>query len=180
MGAIDTPDRVPRAPAASAENLAPPRPGAYAPSMRRLATALLLALAIAAPVAIGLRAGVASASVSYDSPYSFEQTFGSALRLVRVDLGLKITEKDPDSGYFLFEYTSPESGKRVSQGSIEIVDRKGTVHVAVQLPSMPQYHEQVILDALVKKLAAEHGEPPPKKPDPPAPPPPADAGADAG
>jgi hypothetical protein len=146
--------------------------------MRRLATALLLSLALAAPLAIALGAGRASASVSYESPYTFEQTFGSALRLIRVDLGLKITEKDVENGYLLFEYTSPESGKRVSQGSIEVVDGKHRVYVAVQLPAMPQYHEQVLVDALAKKLAAEHGEPP-KRPDPPPPAPAADAGADA-
>ena len=145
--------------------------------MRRLATALLLAAAIATPLAIGLVAGDADASVSHDSPYTFEQTFGTALRLVRVDLGLKITEKDLENGYLLFEYTSPESGKRVTQGSIEIIDRKGVVHIAVQLPAMPQYHEQVIVDALVKKLSAEHGEPPKKAPAAPEPAP--DAGADA-
>ena len=146
--------------------------------MRRIATALLLAVALAAPLALGI--GDAGASVSHDSLYTFDQTFGSALRLVRVDLGLKITEKDLANGYLLFEYTSPESGKRVTQGSIEIVDRKGAVHIAVQLPAMPQYHEQVILDALVKKLAAEHGEPPRKEPAKPAPAPAEDAGADGG
>jgi hypothetical protein len=117
----------------------------------------------------------ASASTAYESPYTFEQTFGTALRLVRVDLGLKITEKDVDAGYVIFEYTSPESGKRVSSGSIELVKTKdGGVRVAVQLPAMPQYHEQMIVDALVKKLSAEHGTAPAKPK--PAPPPVDDGG----
>lgn len=142
--------------------------------MRRLCALALVVLALGAPLAIALSAGDASASVAYTSPYTREQTFGTALRLVRVDLGLKITEKDVENGYVLFEYSSPESGKRVTQGAIEIVDGKRGVHVAVQLPAMPQYHEQVLLDALIKKLAAEHGEPPKKR----EPPPPPDAGAD--
>lgn len=130
---------------------------------RRARAALLLLLALCAPVAIAARADDASASVAITSPYTFEQTFGTAIRLIRVDLRLKITEKDVDAGYVLFEYTSPESGKSTYQGSIEIVrGGKEGVHVAVQLPALPRYHEQVIVDSLVRKLAEEHGEPPKK------------------
>jgi hypothetical protein len=145
--------------------------------MRRLAQLLLLALALAAPAFVALRSDDASASVAYDSPYSFEQTFGTALRLVRVDLGCKITEKDLESGYLLFEYTSPESGKRVHRGSVEVVRGKQGAHVSVQMPSLPRYHEQMVVDALVRKLLADHGEPPPRARSSPAQPPSDDAGA---
>ncbi|WP_437318644.1 hypothetical protein [Sorangium sp. So ce385] len=148
--------------------------------MRRLPSIAVLLVALAVPLAGGLGARHASASVAYASPYTFEQTFGTALRLVRVDLGFKLIEKDVASGYLLFEYRSPESGGRATQGAIEVVNGGAGVHVAVQLPAMPQYHEQVLLDALVKKLAAEHGDPPKKAPPPPADagaPPPTDAGA---
>jgi hypothetical protein len=142
--------------------------------MRRLAPALALLAALAGPAVLASRPETALASVAYDSPYSFEQTFGTALRLVRVDLGCTITEKDTDNGYLLFDYKSPESGNRLHKGSIEIVKGKQGAHVAVQLPTLPQYHEQMIIDALVKKLGVEHGSPPPK----PVPAPPPDAGAD--
>lgn len=142
--------------------------------MRKLVQALLLAAALAAPAAVALQSNEASASVAYESPYTFEQTFGTALRLVRVDLGCKVTEKDVDNGYLLFEYTSPESGKRAHRGSIEVVKHQRGTHVSVQLPSLPQYHEQMIIDALAKKLIAEHGEPPRVRP---APAPAEDAGA---
>ncbi|WP_437735391.1 hypothetical protein [Sorangium sp. So ce1335] len=142
--------------------------------MRRLSPIALLVAALAAPAVALLGARDASASVAYASPYTFEQTYGTALRLVRVDLGFKIVEKDVSNGYLLFEYRSPESGSRVTQGAIEVVNGRAGVHVAVQLPAMPQYHEQVLLDGLVKKLIAEHGDPPRKSP-----PPPADAGAPA-
>lgn len=134
--------------------------------MRKLAGAILLAAALVAPAYVALGSGDASANVGYESPYTFEQTFGSALRLVRVDLGCKVTEKDADNGYMLFEYTSPESGKRQHRGSIEVVrNKKGTL-VSVQLSSLPQYHEQMIVDALAKKLHAEHGDPPRVRPAP--------------
>jgi len=151
---------------------------AYPGRMRRLLSTLVLAATLALPALVIFRAGDAGASVAYDTPYSFEQTYGTAMRLIRVDLGCIITEKDPANGYLLFEYTSPESGSRVHRGSLEIVRGRETTHVAVQLPTLPQYHEQMIIDALNKKLSAEHGSPPPKPK--PAPTPVADAGTDGG
>jgi hypothetical protein len=162
--------------AARAENLAFAPQTAYARLMRRLASMFLLAIALAVPAVVMLRAGDAGASVAYEAPYSFEQTYGTALRLIRVDLGCIITEKDPANGYLLFEYTSPESGSRVHRGALEIVRGKDTTHVAVQLPTLPQYHEQMVIDALSKKLTAEHGYPLAR----PRPGPVADAGADGG
>ena len=70
-----------------------------------------------------------------------------------------VTEKDAENGYILFEYTSPESGNRVCAGAIELVKNKQTVQVTVQIPAMPQYHEQMIADALSRKLTADYGEP---------------------
>ncbi len=156
------------------------RRAVYAGSMRRIVSSLLLVAALALPTLVVLRAGDAGASVAYDTPYSFEQTYGTAMRLIRVDLGCIITEKDPANGYLLFEYTSPESGSRVHRGSLEIVRGRDSTHIAVQLPTLPQYHEQMIIDALNKKLTAEHGSPPPKPKPAPAPGPVADAGTDSG
>ena len=147
--------------------------------MRRLVHVVLLAAALGAPAFVALRAGDAYASVAYVSPYTFDQTFGTALRLVRVDLGCKITEKDVDNGYLLFDYTSSESGKEARRGSIEIVRGREGAHVTVQLPSLPRYHEQMIVDALARKLLIEHGEPP-SRPKPAPPPPLDDDGGAAG
>jgi hypothetical protein len=151
--------------------------------VRRLAQALLVfAALLGGPALVALHESSADASVAYESQYTFEQTFGTATRLIRVDMGLKIKEKDAENGFLLFDYTSPESGKKPSPGSIECVRTPRGVHVAVQLPAMPQYHEQVLVDALVRKLVQEHGAPP-EKARPPAPKPgpdDADAGADAG
>jgi|HubBroStandDraft_1064217.scaffolds.fasta_scaffold315397_1 hypothetical protein len=122
----------------------------------------------------------ADAKSTYDSPYGFERTWNAALRLVRVDNGWKISEKDEAGGYLLFEYSSPESGKP-SSGSMELVRGRGQdngVSVLVQLPRMPHYHEQVILDALAAKMRHEYGDPPPPHRDPaPAPEPSPDGGS---
>ena len=96
------------------------------------------------------------------SPYTYEQTYGSALRLLKVDLGLTITEQDPAWGYLLFEYSSRESGGKKSRGSFEFVRSRDGVQVWLQLAAMPSYHERVIIDKLAHKLLEEHGTPPPR------------------
>lgn len=106
----------------------------------------------------------ARASVGYTSPYTYEQTYGTALRMLRVDMGLNIREKDKDLGYVLFDYKSPESGDRIHNGAMELVRLSDGVQVAVQLPAMPSYHERMLVDALAKKLETEYGTPPKRDP----------------
>ena len=126
--------------------------------------------------AIVLTGPDASAKSSFDSAYGFDRTWNAALRMVRVDMNMKITEKDEQSGYLLFEYKSQDAAKP-SSGSMEFIrGRDADVHVVVQLPQMPKYHEQVLVDDLARKLRNEYGEPPRRKPTPPAT---ADAGSDA-
>lgn len=137
---------------------------------------------LGAVAAVGVAAAVvatsppASAKSAYESAYGFDRTWNAGLRLVRVDLGLKITEKDDAIGYLMFDYKSPESPRAVP-GSMEFIrGRDGDVRVVVQIPQMPGYHEQVMIDQLARKLRHEYGDPP-RKPPPPAPP--KDAGDDA-
>ena len=102
------------------------------------------------------------AKSTYESPYGYDRTWNAALRLVRVDNGWKITEKDETNGYLLFEYASPQSAK-TTPGSLELVrgrEPDAPVSVLVQLPQMPHYHEQVVLDALASKMRREYGDPP--------------------
>lgn len=106
-----------------------------------------------------LRSPTADASAVYASPYTFDQTYATAVRMIRVDMGFKILEKDKDLGYVMFEYTSTESGSKTSNGSIELVETRNGTSVSVQLPSMPHYHEQMLIDSLTKKLVEEYGAP---------------------
>lgn len=143
--------------------------------MRSAVVGALLGLLVA--LAVVLSGPQASANASLESAYGFDRTWNCALRMVRVDMSFKVTEKDEKSGYLLFEYKSPESSKP-TPGSLEIVrsqDGTGPVRVVAQLPQMPRYHEQALLDSLSKKLRQEYGEPPAvqKKQAP-------DAGVDAG
>lgn len=142
---------------------------------RRIATISLLAALLGALIVLA-PASPASAKSAYDSAYGFDRTWNASLRLVRVDLGLKVTEKDDTNGYLLFDYKSPESGQKPVPGSMEFIKGKdGSVRVVVQIAQMPGYHEQVLVDHLQRKLRTEYGDPPKKAP---APASPKDAGPD--
>jgi len=120
------------------------------------------ACAVAVAAAIVFSGPEASARSAFDSSYGYERTWNSALRLVRVDLGYKITEKDEESGYLMFDYKSPES-RTATPGSMEFIrskDGRTPVRVVVQLAQMPRYHEQVLVDSLAKKMRQEYGDPP--------------------
>ena len=135
---------------------------------------------VAAAITVGVFATGgedARAKSAYDSAYGFDRTWNAGLRLVRVDMNMKVTEKDEQNGYMLFDYKSPESGKPVP-GSMEFIRAKdtGAVRVVVQIPQMPGYHEQVMIDTLARKLRNEYGDPPKA---PPKPAPPKDAGPDS-
>jgi len=103
----------------------------------------------------------AEAKATCRSPYGYDRTWNAALRLVRVDNGWKVTEKDEANGYLLFEYTSPENRKPAS-GSLELIRSRDedTVDVVVQIAQMPRYHEQIVIDALSAKMRREYGDPP--------------------
>jgi hypothetical protein len=129
--------------------------------------ALLLGL-----LALACWATPAEARKQQELDYQLEQVWNAALRLVRVDLKLPVTDRDQEGGYVMFDYLA--NGKRHAS-SIELIaqgegPRAGTM-VVVQVQGMPTYVEQMILDRLKKKLQTEIGAPPPK-PKPPAPPPP--------
>jgi hypothetical protein len=104
----------------------------------------------------------ASARVQEDLPWTFTQVFHSSIRLVRVDLGCTITERDADAGFLLFDY---ESSGRIHHGSIEFAvtnsrDGRETIRVVVQLPTLPTYVERMIVTRLERKLRDEVGPPP--------------------
>jgi hypothetical protein len=122
----------------------------------------------------------ATARVGGESEYSKAQTYSGALRYLRVDLGYEVVERDPDAAYLIFRYQLPGQSKGTATGTVEIVDSDGHVKLFVQIPTMPEYHERVLRDGLVRKLHDEYGVPP-HKPPPATPPqkkPEADAGAD--
>lgn len=133
-------------------SLPPNPPGMLdATSLRRLTAALALLATVA------LTEAPAFAKVTTESPYSKTLTYNGALRFIRVDQGFELIEQDQENGYLLFKYRSDGD---TSTGSIEVVEVQERVKYIVQLPRMPQYHEQVLSDGLHRKLREEYGEPP--------------------
>jgi hypothetical protein len=94
-----------------------------------------------------------------DTYCSLPQAFGAALRYLRVDLGYEVTERDPEAAYLLFKYRVPGDPKRDVAGAIELVKVDKRVRIFVKIPQMPQLHEQLLRDGLLKKLSQEYGEP---------------------
>jgi hypothetical protein len=138
-------------------------------------TGPLTVFALAALVVLGAilsSSPPAEARSAFESAYGFDRTYNAALRLIRIDMGLKITEKDDKTGYFVFDYKAADIGNKVSSGSIEFIrtkDADGPVEVIVQLPQMPRYHEQVLVDSLIRKMRQDYGEPPERPKPAPAP-----------
>ncbi len=103
-----------------------------------------------------------------DFRHTYEQVWGAAIRLIRVDQGYPIKDRDQTVGYFLFDY---EDDGRMYPGSVELVRIEdqggGPIRVVMQIPAMPSYIERMLLDKLEKKLIDEYGEPapPPKAPE---------------
>ncbi len=108
-----------------------------------------------------LPASKASARVEERLAYTKNQSYQAALRYLRVDHGYTIVEKDQESGYLLFEYPKRESG--FTQGSIQVIERDEAVAVIVQLPTLPSYHERLLIEGLLKKIREDYGAPPQKK-----------------
>ncbi len=136
--------------------------------MRRVYTALCL-VAVLAPAAS------ASARLSEEYTYSYEQLWRAAVRLIAVDFRYPISDRDEEIGYLLFSY---RENNREHHGSLELVRTEGVhgtpqVRVTLQVASMPTYVERMMLDRFTRKLGDDYGQPPPSRrpaaPSPPAP-----------
>jgi hypothetical protein len=106
--------------------------------------------------------------------YPIDQVWPTAIRYLRIDRGFKITDRDRDAGYMLFEF--PLEGARLGSGSVEMFateDPSGrpSVSVAVNTGAGPVSMPSGVLDGIAAKVRAERGQPapppPPKQDEPP-------------
>lgn len=134
--------------------------------MRSLAFLLALALP-----------SLASAKAQSELPgYRLEEVFSTALRFVRVDRGCKVTDKDADAAFVMFE--CPADNGHTSKGAVEVFranknGREG-VRLTASLPDEGHGPELRLVELIERKLREERGTP--TAPKPPAPPSPPDAG----
>lgn len=129
------------------------------------------AVAAARPAIVAIATlccGHAHAKAEGSSLYTLGQTYGAALRLLRVDLGMEVVEKDPDASYLLFKYRLLEDPKRIVDGAIELVELTDRIKIIVKIPQVSESQERLLRDRLVKKLRDDYGEPP-KRREPPKP-----------
>ncbi len=130
---------------------------------------LLAAATLGALGAVGLLAGrSALARTSTVLPYPPADVWPTAIRFLRIDRGATVREKDPDSGYVLFEVAE---GTRTYKGSLELVravDGEGreSTRVVASLPDLPRHFETALIDKLGLKLQEEYGSPAPPPPRP--------------
>ena len=143
----------------------------------RTGTALPGACVALAVLVMSLGSTPAAARTDGTLAYPYDQVWTSTVRLIRIDYGYAIREKDKDDGYVLFEYKDAR-GERTYKGSVQLArvterDQK-VVKVIFEIPEMPSYIESMLLDKLKQKMRDKYGEPlpppPPKKPPAQAPP----------
>jgi hypothetical protein len=114
-----------------------------------------------------LRPGVAAARSQRNLEYRPDLAWTAAIRLLRVDLGFEIVERDPDARFVIFRYVD---GNQSHPGTLEIAERpledgRTAVRVIVSVPALPSYVELNLIDRLERKLVEEIGvAPPPPRP----------------
>jgi hypothetical protein len=121
-------------------------------------------LVVTAVLLLGV--GSAAARSSSVLPYPFEEVWPTTIRYLRIDRGATPREKDPESGYVLFDL--PEGGK-VYKGSFELVrntdpEGRDATRVVVTLPDLPRHFESTLLDKLALKVREDYGSPAPPPP----------------
>jgi hypothetical protein len=118
----------------------------------------------AAAAALLVPVATAEARTAEQFAYPPEKVWNASLRLLRIDLGCRLGERDPEVGYVTFDYVE---GHRTHAGAVELVptlvDGREGVRVVVTIPAMPSYVERMILDRLGRKLVEDFGEPLPAR-----------------
>ncbi|HEX2689530.1 MAG TPA: hypothetical protein VHN14_23075 [Kofleriaceae bacterium] len=100
--------------------------------------------------------------------YPRDHVWPTVVRFLAVDEHAKITDKDAEAGYVLFELG--DDGKTF-RGSLEIItsvrDGRSLVRCVLQIDDRPSWVEIAMLARLETKLRRELGAPPPPPPPPP-------------
>ena len=104
--------------------------------------------------------------------YTRDAVWPAAVRFLVVDEHVKVTDKDPDAGYVLFEI---KDEGHTFRGSLEVMtvvrDKRTSVRFVLQIEDRPDWMEVSMLNRLERKLRAELGSPSPTPTDPKEPPP---------
>jgi hypothetical protein len=102
--------------------------------------------------------------------YPLAEVWSTAVRFVRVDRGYTVKEKDPESGYILFDMVEGSKTYKASLELISATDDQGrdSTRAAFSIPDLPRHFETMLLDKLSAKVREERGSPAPPAPKKPA------------
>jgi len=124
--------------------------------MRRISLQLLGVILL-----LGAVTSPAAARRDLSVEYRYEQVWGAAIRMLRVDYGFTIQDRDADNGYLLFDYV--DAG-RSYPGSVELLrvgqGEDASVRVTLQVSAMPSYVERMLMDRLRSNMTRDYGAPP--------------------
>jgi hypothetical protein len=128
----------------------------------------VLGMLLAAGLALAGGATLTWARSEKTLAYPRDQVWPTAVRFLAVDERVKITEKDAEAGYVMFELR--DDGK-VFRGSLEVAtvqrDGRSAVRFVLQIADRPSWLEIAMLGRLETKLRAELGSPSPPPSEPP-------------
>src|SRR4051812_5732185 len=95
-----------------------------------------------------------------DIVWPLKDVFPIAVRFIRIDRGCKITDKDADTGYVLFECAGDDAkSKKIGALELFTIETQGRSGVRVQLTltDEPQYIELRFLELFERKIRDERG-----------------------
>ena len=121
--------------------------------MSRAARSTITSALLCAALLLGGTAEPAWARTERKLTHAASKVFQTAIRLLRVDLGLTITDKDEAAGYVVFEVHDQD---KIYRGTLELIAvDEGTSRVVLQIDDRPDYMETSMLDKLERKLRTE-------------------------
>ncbi|HEV8321206.1 MAG TPA: hypothetical protein VG389_06285 [Myxococcota bacterium] len=131
----------------------------------RSAAALAAVAALAAALATAaVPRPAAAAGLMRAYGYTYDQVWSATVRLLRVERGFKVVEKDIETGYIVFEFKDSAKDAKVYRATAELVrDKDGTgravVKVKLEIADKPELPHTLLHSRLAEKLRAEYGPP---------------------
>ena len=97
--------------------------------------------------------------------YPYKQVWSAAVRLLRVDLGHKVTERDEEVGFIVFDYRDDSRKSHHGTAQLAAIQEGGreVIRVELSIQGQPSYIEIMVLTKLARKLRDEYGDPLPVK-----------------
>ncbi len=105
-------------------------------------------------------------------PYPVDQVWGAAIRYLRVDRDYAIVDRDPETGYIVFEIPLGELQGRGTLEAFSTTDPSGRMSTQLQISTEagPTHLPHTLIEGIAKKVRAERGQAP-TAPRPPVAPP---------